>query len=394
MSALDQISLQGFKSIRELNEFGLSKVNVLIGANGAGKSNLVDFFRMLRAMAEGGLERFVTLSGGADGFFFNGPKETRQISASLAFGENAFRFSLEPTASSEIVVTSQGTLPPGVEPEPFYRHSSQIVVTNQGTFWKGSRNPRWNEHGGGGKESALKNWRGHESKDGVRAPVEGRIYQNVASWVVYHFHDTSPTAPMRRDQSPDDYRELRSDASNIAPFLLKMQTLNPSRYGRIRETIQLVAPFFDDFLLEPEMKGPREVLRLQWRQRASTFPFQPWQLSDGTIRFICLATALLQPNPPSTILIDEPELGLHPVALEVLSALIHEASERTQLIISTQSAPLLDHFEPEDVVVVERSEGASVFRRLERDALEHWLADYSLGQLVRKNVIETGPAHG
>jgi predicted ATPase len=393
MSALDQITLQGFKSIRELNEFGLGKVNVMIGANGAGKSNLVDFFRMLRAMAEGGLEKFVTISGGADGFFFNGPKETRQMSASLAFGENAFRFSLEPAASSEIVITNQGTHGPEVDREPLYRASSQIVVTYQGTFWKGGSNPRWIERGGGGKESELRNWRGHESKYGVPLSVQGCIFQEVASWIVYHFHDTGSTAPMRRDQSPNDYHELRSDASNLAPLLLNMQALNPARYQRIRETIQLIAPFFDDFLLEPEMKGPREVLRLQWRLKASTFPFQPWQFSDGTIRFICLATALLQPRPPSTIVIDEPELGLQPVALEVLAALIHETSRRTQLIISTQSAPLLDYFEPEHVIVVERSEGASVFHRLERDALEHWIADYSLGQLVRKNVIETGPAH-
>ena len=172
-----------------------------------------------------------------------------------------------------------------------------------------------------------------------------------------------------------------------------MQEANPGRYQRIRETIQLIAPFFDDFLLEPEKKGGNEILRLQWRQKGGSFPFQPWQFSDGTIRFICLATALLQPAPPSTIVIDEPELGLHPVALEALAALIHETSQQTQLILSTQSAPLLDHFEPEQVVVVDRSEGASVFHRLEREALEHWIADYSLGQLVRKNVIETGPVH-
>jgi predicted ATPase len=144
----------------------------------------------------------------------------------------------------------------------------------------------------------------------------------------------------------------------------------------------------------PKETRRMELSRLQWRQRGSTFPFQPWKLSDGTIRFICLATALLQPKPPSTIVIDEPEMGLHPVALEALDALIHETSQRTQLILSTQSAPLLDHFESEHVIVVERSESASVFRRLERDDLGHWITDYSPGQLVWKNVIETRPSHG
>jgi len=198
---------------------------------------------------------------------------------------------------------------------------------------------------------------------------------------------------MRRDCSARDFRELRPDAGNIAAFLLKMREENEARYQRIRETIQLIAPFFDDFLLEPQKKGDNELVRLEWRQKGSNFPMQPWQFSDGTIRFICLATALLQPNPPSTVLIDEPELGLHPFAIELLAALFHEASDYTQLLVSTQSPGLLDCFDPEDVVVVERAEGASLFRRLEREALEHWLEDYSLGELVRKDIIESGPRH-
>jgi predicted ATPase len=198
---------------------------------------------------------------------------------------------------------------------------------------------------------------------------------------------------MRREWPVTDYRELRSDASNIAPFLYQLKEKHPSRYQRIIETIQLIAPFFADFLLEPEKKGESEVMRLQWKQQGSSFPFQPWQFSDGTIRFICLATALLQPSPPSTIVIDEPELGLHPVALEALSALIHEASRKTQLLISTQATSLLDHFDADQVIVVEREDGASVFRRLEAADLEQWIADFSVGDLVRRNIIETGHRH-
>jgi predicted ATPase len=134
-------------------------------------------------------------------------------------------------------------------------------------------------------------------------------------------------------------------------------------------------------------------VRLEWRQQGSSFPFQPWQFSDGTIRFICLATALLQPKPPSTVVIDEPELGLHPYALEVLAQLLKETAQATQLVISTQSAPLLNQFEPEEVVVVERVEGASHFRRLEAEPLAEWLKDYALGELLQKNVIEAGPTH-
>jgi predicted ATPase len=198
---------------------------------------------------------------------------------------------------------------------------------------------------------------------------------------------------MRREHSVHDYRELNPDASNIAAYLHRLKETQKERYERIRETVQLVAPFFDDFLLEPVKKGDEEVIRLQWRQKGSSFPFQPWHLSDGTIRFICLATVLLQPNLPSTIVIDEPELGLHPFALAVLASLFRETATRTQLIVSTQSAPLLNHFEPEEVIVVDRESGASIFRRLEAELLKGWLEEYALGELWQKNVLDGVPSH-
>lgn len=164
-------------------------------------------------------------------------------------------------------------------------------------------------------------------------------------------------------------------------------------FDRICDTVRLVAPYFDEFILNPRQQGPEEKIRLEWRQKGSAFPFQPYHFSDGTIRFICLATALLQPNPPSTIVIDEPELGLHPYALEVLAALVKEAGTRTQTILSTQSATLLNHFTPEDVVVVDRKNGESLFRRLDSASLTEWLNDYTLGDLWQKNVLDGGPTH-
>lgn len=145
--------------------------------------------------------------------------------------------------------------------------------------------------------------------------------------------------------------------------------------------------------MESEDQGGNEVVRLEWNQKGSSYPYQPWQLSDGTIRFICLATALLQPAPPSTIVIDEPKLGLHPFALDVLAGVMRDAAERTQLIVSTQSASLLNHFEPEEVIVVDRDEGVSRFRRLEAAPLAEWLKDFSLGELWQKNVFDGGPSH-
>ncbi|MDR3405709.1 MAG: AAA family ATPase [Chthoniobacter sp.] len=377
---LERITIEGFKSIRQLKEFNLRSLNVLIGANGAGKSNLVDFFRILRAMSDEGLASFVHEGGGADGFFFNGPKLTPEIKAEMAFGENEYRFVLTATRNNE------------------------VNIKEEDTYWT-EGNSGWWEHGGGRSESLLKSWRGRLSSKGPWLSIEGHIAKAVSGWVVYHFHDTSSTARMRREHSVRDFRELRPDAGNVAAFLYRMKggggsslpdpsgstTLGEQCYNRIRQTVQLIAPFFDDFLLEPETKGDNEVIRLEWRQKGSGFPFQPWQLSDGTIRFICLATALLQPAPPATIVIDEPELGLHPFALELLASLVKEISSKTQLIISTQSPAFLTAFEPEDVVVVDRVDGASRFRRLDTESLKGWLDDFTLGELVQKNVIEAGP---
>lgn len=195
---------------------------------------------------------------------------------------------------------------------------------------------------------------------------------------------------MRRFESIDDCDYLRFDASNIAPFLLELKDSEKSAYNRIMETIRLVIPFFDNFLLKPNRK---EKVRLLWRQKGSDYPFKPHHLSDGSLRFICLTTALLQPEPPSTIIIDEPELGLHPYAIEILAELIESVSNKTQLVISTQSPALVDYFEPDDIIVVDRKKGASIFTRLDEDELSSWLEDYSLGDLWRKNIVAGGPAH-
>jgi predicted ATPase len=157
--------------------------------------------------------------------------------------------------------------------------------------------------------------------------------------------------------------------------------------------VRLAAPFFDDFKLRPVPTNP-ELIQLEWSQTDSDYPFRASQLSDGTLRFICLATALLQPSPPPTMLFDEPELGLHPYALTLLATLFQQPSKGVgggQIIVSTQSASLLNEFAPEDVIVVERVEGQSTFRRLDPADLSEWLQEYALGELWQKNVLGGRP---
>jgi len=349
--SLKSLTIAGFKSIEKLESLELRKLNVLIGANGAGKSNFVDFFRMLRAMADEGLQKFILEHGGADGFFFLGPKRTPHISAQLEFGEYVYQCDLVPTSSAEVMIAEERLGDAG------------------GSAYSVAR---------GVRESFLR---------------KSYVHGTISTWFIYHFHDTSMLAPMRRDQSVRDRHRLRPDASNIAAHLLYLREYYPEVYVLIRDTVRMIAPFFDDFVLQPEERGGQEQVRLEWSQKGSDFPFQPSQLSDGTIRFICLVTALLQPDPPTTILIDEPELGLHPYAIALLADLVQSAAERTQVILSAQSPALLDRFSPEDVIVVSREQGRSMFRRLDPSALREWLQEYSVGELWQKNVVDGAPVH-
>lgn len=189
-----------------------------------------------------------------------------------------------------------------------------------------------------------------------------------------------------------DDAALRQDGSNLAAFLLKLKSRHSDEYEQIRKAIQLVIPFFDDFHLQPRaLTSGEQQVNLIWKQRDSDYPFWPSQLSDGSIWFICLATALLQPDSPSTIIIDEPELGLHPYAITLLGSLLKSASKRMQVIVSTQSVPLVNQFSIDDLIIVEREEGASVFKRHNEIHYQQWLEDYSVGELWEKNILGGRP---
>ncbi len=373
---LKKLTVKGFKSIKDLNEFKLGNLNVIIGANGAGKSNFVQIFRMLMAMTQKNFSKFILERGGADNFLFNGPKITPIINMEFEFashsshaeGPNSYKFELTPTADEKFLISEQ----------------RKYVTTN------------WRSYGSPSDESRLYDERNERSMvDSQWNGVGYFVYESISNWMVYHFHDTSASSPMRRSEIVEDHHKLRGDAANIAPFLLHLKDSErySAHYQRIVDAVRLVTPFFDDFRLDVQKLGESEKVRLSWNQKGSDFPMQPYHLSDGSIRFICLATALLQPFPPSTIIIDEPELGLHPAAIVVLAELIQAAAQRTQVIVATQSPALIDQFAIEDIIVVNREDGASTFQRLKEDDFSTWLEDYSVGELWTKNVIAGGPVY-
>ena len=339
--AISKLTIKGYKSIRNLENFELRNINVLIGPNGAGKSNFVSFFEFLLRFAEGeeSFTTYVQKKGGADRFLYLGSKNTDQITMSFCFSpEGEFALCLDATSDSRFVKSTPAL------PE------------------KGS------------------------SKKGVVEILDFVMTKVHKEWLIYHFHDTSDFATIKRLHTKRDYEYLRPDGSNLAAFLLRLKKKHQKEYTSIREVVQLAAPFFDDFWLREE--DDEDDILLEWRQKGSDYPFHPSQISDGTLRFICLATVLLQPNPPSTILLDEPELGLHPFALALLAELIQKASHKTQIIVATQSAALIDHFQPEDIILVERKNEESVFTRPDTEKLKIWLEDYSLGDIWSRNIIE------
>lgn len=366
MAELERVSIRGFKSIKDVHDLSLRPVNVLIGANGSGKSNFINVFSFLRELKEGRLQEYVRRSGGADRILHFGSKVTEQIELFLVFSDavNQYKIVLKPTEDNELFP------------------DSEVVY-----YWDKAQYARpYNELlRSVGNEAAI-------SSDKVER-VASYVRDHFDRWRTYHFHDTSMSSPLKKTAKVSDNRFLRADGSNIAAFLYLLKEKYPESYALIRGVLQRVFPPFADFNLQPDRLN-EDFIGLEWKHRSSDSFFDVSSFSDGTLRFLALATLFLQPAAlrPSVVLVDEPELGLHPFAIGVLAALIKQASIHTQVVLSTQSPFLLDHFEPEDVIVADLRDGQTELSRLDPAKLEGWLETYSLGQLWEKNELGGRPA--
>lgn len=356
---LTRLKLEGYKSIKEC-DLELKDLNVLIGPNGAGKSNFIGLFKLIQQLLDGNLQRHISKNGGPDSFLHFGRKKTPKLSAELYFGNNGYKFALEPTADNRMMF------------------AKEALWWNQWGDWRDG----WSGHFETKSETAK-----------LRTAIYGYTIPIMKKWRVYHFHDTGENAAVKGVPKLNDNAYLRNDAANLAAFLYFLKSNYPENYDRIVKTVRLVAPYFGDFNLRPNPLNPEQI-ELEWFEPGEDMPFKAHHLSDGTLRFICLATVLLQPAElqPETIVVDEPELGLHPFAISVLGGLLRTASKTKQVIISTQSVNLLNEFEPEDVVVCDRQNGASRLRRIAPDELTEWLKEYSLGELWEKNILGGRPA--
>ena len=364
---LATITLRGFKTIQDLESFNPRPLTVLIGPNGVGKSNFISFFRMMGWMLadSGNLQLYVGQQGGAGKLLHHGSRITREIEAELTIqtdvGENQYSFRLVFAAGDTLIFADES-----------YRFSRNIY---------GSTAP-WIVTGAGHRGPLLL----EKAYGDPTARVIRDILQRI---IVYQFHNTADNARIRGKWAVNDNRYLKEDAANIAPFLLRLREHESWHYRRILDHIRLILPFFSDF----ELVNDYEHMLLAWREQGSDQVFDASQASDGMLRVIALVSLLLQPEEtlPDVLILDEPELGLHPYAIEIVGGLIGAVSKSIQVIVATQSAALVNCFEPEDIVVVEREGRKSVFRHLDPEKLGEWLDEYSLAELWEKNVLGGQP---
>lgn len=363
MRTLQKITIKNYKSIRE-QTLALGAINIFIGGNGVGKSNLISVFRFLREIVTKNLAGYTTTKGGADSLLYFGRKISSEMEFFLEFGEqqtsNSYRVQLRGTDDDELKIWSETV---------YYHDKSKYPVPyNQLVTHIAA-------------ESQLKS---------VTHICARQAMNDLSSYRVYHFHDTSETAAVKASCDLEDNLFLKPQAENLAAFLYWLKLKKPDYFENIEDTIRQIAPFFEGFQLNPSKLNESRI-RLEWKEKGSETYFNASALSDGTLRFICLATLLLQPELPSVVLLDEPELGLHPAAVSLLADLLSSASTRAQILVSTQSVTLVNKFSPEEVWTVDRKNNQSEFRHLENTDMTEWLDEYGLGDLWEKNRIGARP---
>ena len=348
---VNKIRIEGYKSFRD-SSVDLGNLNLLIGSNGAGKSNFLSLFELLNNAFEQRLVSYVATIGGVDKLLFQGRKATEKIDIKLLMNDNSYELILQ-EADGKLLVA-----------EEKLGSNKDVVSINSYAH-----------------ETTIKNYN--------ETTLGACIKKYLSDIRKFHFHDTGRRSPFASEcHVINDAYTLYSNGENIASILFRIQREKPILYQRIIKIIQSVAPYFSDFYFNV---SPADTLRLQWRDKYSEMIYGPNDLSDGTIRFIALVTLFMQPVLPSVVVIDEPELGLHPVAIQKLAGLMSAASKKgCQIIAATQSADLIGNFSPENVMTVDQEDGQTIINRLSNEDLGHWLNDYTLGDLWKQNIMKGG----
>lgn len=361
---IQRVSIDGFRSLEKIENLELPQLTVLIGANGAGKSNFIRFFEMLSWMLRGqNLQEFILRQGGGEDQLYFGSRKTPTMKGEIRIethlGYNDYRFDLAHLSAGDTLMFVKEA----------YRYSAHKRKTEA----------PWIELPSPGKEAAL-----------LGAVAANQTALVVASLLkrctTYQFHDTSAHAFIKQAWDCEDSAWLRSDGANLAPILLRLKDQDINRYKLIVRQINRVLPTFAEFELQPTFG---KVL-LRWRSLYYDKTFGPHLTSDGSLRLFCLLTLLNLPSDmlPDVMFFDEPELGLHPHAITLVSQMLKKLSNSRQVFIATQSPYMVDCFELENIIVANTKDGATILRNLPREQYQEWLDDdYLLSDLWLKDVV-------
>ena len=373
INRIDSVRIESFRSLADIYIGRLARAAVLIGANGSGKSNFIRFFEMMSWMLRSRqLAEFVQRQGGADDQLFGGSKLSPRMEATVTMrtvqGRNDYRFALAHAHPDRFIFTDEA-----------FRFSREGIDTEA----------LWQPLGSGHTEAKIV-----EAAQAIGAvdvnPTTARVLVNLLrSCSVYQFHDTSDGSNFKQRWDAEDNNYLRSHGGNLAAILLRLEREDIRRFEMICRHVGRVLPVFDRFQIE-ESYGK---VFLRWKARWTDKTFAAHLTSDGSLRFFALTTLLNLPPEmlPDVLLLDEPELGLHPSAVALVGDMIKALSNERQVIVATQSPLLVDAFSLDEIIVLELRDGRTEVLQPDEDPYQHWLADYTTGELWRKNLLGGRP---
>lgn len=373
-ASIERVHVRGFRSLADVELTDLPQAAVLIGANGAGKSSLIRFFEMLSWMLKSRrLGEFVERHGRADDQLHGGNRVTPRLEAELALrteaGRNDYRFALAYAHPDRFFFSEES-----------FRFSRDDELTEAG----------WQHLGAGHREAEIVRAAHSDAYPGVNVTTARVIVHLLRDCSVFQFHDTSDESNFKRAWDVGENNYIRSHGGNLAAVLLRLEREDLDRYELICEQIGRILPGFDRFELE-ERSG--SVL-LRWKAQGTDKTFGAHLTSDGSLRFFALVTLLNLPAEmlPSVLLLDEPELGLHPAAITLVGGMIRSLSEERQIVVATQSPLLVDAFDLDEIFVLELGGGRTEARKLSSGDYQVWLDEnFTPGELWQKNLLGGRP---
>jgi len=395
---LKHLTIKNYRNLYDV-DLELQPLTVMIGKNGTGKSNFLNFFRMLKEAAEGNLRGYISVAGG---FSINDDSVLSYWANPDDFFEWKLTFGGFKSDDSEIFYECQMTekgqgyklyleaisRPPyGTHTDNFYYLNGtdgrlRILKAKQGAS---STQDEYYDEVYDEQELLI-----HQIRSRALFPLLDEMRRELSDWVIFRGFGQGTLEYVRRPQSLEIYNPLRLEPSgkNLVSFLYTLQNEHPDHYERLLDVLQAAFPDFKQFTMPLVASG---TPTLYWHtNQAQRFGLSA--VSDGMLRFLGLAALLLTPDPPSLIAIDEPEIGLYFDVFPILGELMQDAAQRTQLIISTHSPALLNQMNLEQVLLMKQDDdGKTVIQPAATvDYIDRWLERYTLGNLWAMNKFDLG----